>query len=275
MMTQSSALSPIGSHGTREPGRRAKAFSGVRRRGAARAQRPGVWRVGQVMSPILAPRAAVTHVAMASVAVLAGALTATPAAAATPGSVLAPPGGRDGDHLTVTVRHAGAGRDGTYRLSCHPGSGSHPDVAGACGVVDGNTRWGSEPFAPVPPGSVCTMRYGGPATAHVTGTWAGRPVDATYDRSGGCEIDRWNRMVPLLPDLGGQPFTGFTDGPRTVHGRIPRRGKSSAEFRKISHTLAKDRRRRSTRSHVPRHFVVRPPSHPAPRAQPLPLDSLA
>jgi hypothetical protein len=45
------------------------------------------------------------------------------------------------------------------------------------------------------------MIYGGPATAHVTGTWAGRPVDTTYDRGNGCAISRWNGMVPLLPDL--------------------------------------------------------------------------
>ncbi|MFG3295578.1 SSI family serine proteinase inhibitor [Streptomyces sp. NPDC048179] len=110
--------------------------------------------------------------------------------------------GTAGDHLTVTVRHAGAGRDGVYEVSCHPGAGRHPDVRGACRVLDQNTRWGHDTFAPVAPGSACTMLYGGPATARVTGTWAGRPVDAAYDRSNGCEIGRWNRMVPLLPDLG-------------------------------------------------------------------------
>jgi hypothetical protein len=46
------------------------------------------------------------------------------------------------------------------------------------------------------------MRYGGPATARVTGRWAGRAVDATYDRSNGCEIARWDRFVPLLPAMG-------------------------------------------------------------------------
>lgn len=50
-------------------------------------------------------------------------------------------------------------------------------------------------------GTLCTMQYGGSATAHVTGTWAGRPVDARYDRGDGCEIARWDRLVPLLPDL--------------------------------------------------------------------------
>ncbi|MFI9567637.1 SSI family serine proteinase inhibitor [Streptomyces rishiriensis] len=123
------------------------------------------------------------------------------------GSVpLAPPPVREedqvsGDHLAVTVRHAGAGVDGTFEVYCHPGGGSHPDPAGACDAVDRDTRWGRDVFAPVPEGGVCTMRYGGPATAHVTGRWAGRPVDAAYDRSNGCEIERWDRLVPLLPDL--------------------------------------------------------------------------
>jgi hypothetical protein len=46
------------------------------------------------------------------------------------------------------------------------------------------------------------MIYGGPATAHVTGTWAGRPVDASYNRGNGCETSRWDRMEPFLPRLG-------------------------------------------------------------------------
>ncbi|MEW2045643.1 SSI family serine proteinase inhibitor [Streptomyces sp. NPDC005476] len=106
-----------------------------------------------------------------------------------------------GDHLTVTVRHAGGRADGTFEVYCHPERGSHPDVGSACRAVDRNSRWGRDTFAPAPSGGVCTMRYGGPATAHVTGRWAGRPVDATYDRSNGCQIERWDRLVPLLPDL--------------------------------------------------------------------------
>jgi hypothetical protein len=129
------------------------------------------------------------------------ALTAAPAAAA---SVLPPPvrpEDRAGDHLTVVVEDTGSGRDGTYELFCHPDGGSHPDVSGACRVLDENTQWGKDTFAPVPPDSVCTMIYGGPATAHVTGTWAGRPVDARYDRSNGCEIGRWDRLTPFLPSM--------------------------------------------------------------------------
>uniref|UniRef100_UPI001FE7A59C SSI family serine proteinase inhibitor n=1 Tax=Streptomyces corallincola TaxID=2851888 RepID=UPI001FE7A59C len=108
-----------------------------------------------------------------------------------------------GDHLTVVVRNAGPGRDGRYELSCHPAGGDHPEAAEACRVLDANTVWGRDTFAAVDPGSVCTLQYGGPATAHVTGNWAGRPVDASYDRGDGCEIARWDHLVPLLPALGG------------------------------------------------------------------------
>jgi hypothetical protein len=109
------------------------------------------------------------------------------------------PGG--GDRLTVTVQAVGGGADGTFELRCHPDGGNHPDVREACGRLDRRTTWGKDPFAPVPSGTVCTMQYGGPATAHVTGTWAGRPVDAGFERGNGCEIARWDAMVPVLPDV--------------------------------------------------------------------------
>ncbi|MFJ8731679.1 SSI family serine proteinase inhibitor [Streptomyces bauhiniae] len=112
------------------------------------------------------------------------------------------PDDRTGDHLTLVVHGAGPGRDGVRQLFCHPASGDHPDPAAACRVLDENTRWGQDTFAPVPPDSVCTMIDGGPATAHVTGYWAGRPVDAEFSRSNGCAIARWDRLVPFLPGAG-------------------------------------------------------------------------
>ncbi|GAA2087233.1 hypothetical protein GCM10009801_50090 [Streptomyces albiaxialis] len=106
----------------------------------------------------------------------------------------------DGDHLTVTVAHTGdPALDGTYELYCHPAAGDHPDPRAACARLDKATGWGKDPFAPVPPNTPCTKQYGGPATAHVTGRWAGRPVDARYDRTDGCEISRWNDLEPFLP----------------------------------------------------------------------------
>ncbi|MGW7572917.1 SSI family serine proteinase inhibitor [Streptomyces sp. NPDC054765] len=104
------------------------------------------------------------------------------------------------DHLTVTVHDSGsAATNGTFELYCHPGGGNHLHVKGACDKLDGMTKWGKDPFAPVPQSANCTMMYGGPATAHVTGTWAGRPVNADFRRTNGCEISRWGRFEPLLP----------------------------------------------------------------------------
>ncbi|MFM9587865.1 SSI family serine proteinase inhibitor [Streptomyces scabiei] len=105
------------------------------------------------------------------------------------------------DRLTVTVRDTGGRADGTFVLRCHPQGGSHPDASGACGRLDRRTVWGTDPFAPAGSQAMCTMQYGGPATAHVTGTWAGRRVDATFDRRNGCGIARWDALVPVLPDL--------------------------------------------------------------------------
>ncbi|MFJ4974897.1 SSI family serine proteinase inhibitor [Streptomyces coeruleorubidus] len=149
--------------------------------------------------------------AAASVAAFGSLAAVSPAAYAQSGPLLAgldagldgrP--GTDRDHLTVTVRNAGGEVDGTYELYCGPDGGSHPDPRGACAALERDTRWGKDVFAPAAEGGFCTMQYGGPATAHVTGTWAGRPVDATYDRRDGCGIARWDRLVPLLPDMGAE-----------------------------------------------------------------------
>ncbi|MGD3105172.1 SSI family serine proteinase inhibitor, partial [Streptomyces sp. YGL11-2] len=108
--------------------------------------------------------------------------------------------GGHADHLTVTVTGSGSARtDGAFELYCHPARGNHFDAARACAKLDRMTRWGRDPFAPVPQGARCTMMYGGPARAHVRGTWAGRPVNAEFRRTDGCEIERWGRFEPMLP----------------------------------------------------------------------------
>src|SRR4051812_48503467 len=168
MMTQSSAVSPIGSHGTRRAGHGAKALRAVAPcacpvhapsvpplpRGA---QRPGGRRVKQVM--LLARFLVVAATATASLVPAAahaeaGPRPAPPSAGGEDRPSLAPPpvgdDDRSGDRLTVTVRHAGRGTDGTYELSCHPGGGTHPDADAACAVLDRDTTWGKDVFAPVP-----------------------------------------------------------------------------------------------------------------------------
>jgi hypothetical protein len=51
---------------------------------------------------------------------------------------------------------------------------------------------------PVPSNVACTEIYGGPATALVRGTLAGKPVKFRFNRINGCEIARWQRNAALL-----------------------------------------------------------------------------
>jgi hypothetical protein len=52
-------------------------------------------------------------------------------------------------------------------------------------------------FAPTAADQPCTEIYGGPGKATVTGTLDGAAVNATFTRSNGCEIARWEKMVQL------------------------------------------------------------------------------
>lgn len=142
------------------------------------------------------PRRAPARAAAPVVAAAAAAAAAFTLAPAPAGAVLPPAR----DHLTITVTDSGyPARDGRFELVCHPSAGDHHSPDEACDRLDELTVWGSDPFAPVPPDSMCTSMYGGPATAHVEGMWAGRPVNADFSRATGCETARWNNLVPLLP----------------------------------------------------------------------------
>jgi hypothetical protein len=59
-----------------------------------------------------------------------------------------------------------------------------------------------EHFAPPPDNVACTLQYGGPDTARVTGTLRGERVDARFSRTDGCEINRWERVRKLLEQAG-------------------------------------------------------------------------
>jgi hypothetical protein len=61
---------------------------------------------------------------------------------------------------------------------------------------------------PVPPGAVCTQIYGGPDLVQIEGTLRGSEVDAELTRVNGCEIDRFDRFLPLLRAL----FGGYRPG---------------------------------------------------------------
>ncbi|MFD3491658.1 SSI family serine proteinase inhibitor [Streptomyces sp. NPDC058690] len=154
--------------------------------------------------------------AVASFAVLSA---AAPAATAATGPLpllslpLPLPSALQGDdgtaktRLTVTVSDSGDREaDGVYELRCLPAGGSHPVAQQACDRLAELARptdreAGTDPFRPVPADAMCTQQFGGSATARVTGIWQGQHVDASFDRTNGCEIARWNTLRPVLPNV--------------------------------------------------------------------------
>ena len=88
----------------------------------------------------------------------------------------------------------------TWTLRCGPVAGSLPRPARACRRL---AQGGAELFAPTPKNAVCTEIYGGPQRARVVGTVKGKRIWATFTRSNGCEIPRWQRISPWLVPPGG------------------------------------------------------------------------
>ncbi|MER5551397.1 SSI family serine proteinase inhibitor [Streptomyces sp. NPDC002793] len=111
------------------------------------------------------------------------------------------PTARDtGTRLTVTVSESGnPTADGAFELECDPAGGSHPSAQRACDLLDEAAASGDNPFVATDRNAMCTQQMGGPATARVQGTWRGENVDARFSRANGCEISRWNSLVPVLP----------------------------------------------------------------------------
>ena len=72
------------------------------------------------------------------------------------------------------------------------------DGASACAEVK---TLSAADFEPVPPNVACTEIYGGADTASLQGTLDGEDVSATFTRENGCEIDRFERIAPLLQAL--------------------------------------------------------------------------
>ena len=89
-----------------------------------------------------------------------------------------------------------------WTLRCDPPRGSLQQPARACELI---ASGGAKLFAPVPRGIACTQIYGGPQKARVVGTVLGARVWATFTRTDGCQIGRWQRLSPWLLPAGGVP----------------------------------------------------------------------
>jgi Subtilisin inhibitor-like len=111
-------------------------------------------------------------------------------------------GPQTGTSLRITYWQDGAkaGASTTWTLRCGPPRGTLPQAARACRRL---ASGGPKLFAPMSENAVCTEIYGGPQTARVVGTVGATRVWATFSRTNGCEIARWNRISPWLVPSGG------------------------------------------------------------------------
>jgi hypothetical protein len=96
--------------------------------------------------------------------------------------------------VTLWPKGRDGGREHSALLECNPPGGTHDRPEEACAALDRDDA----ALAPVAGDAVCTQIYGGPLEARVFGTVGGREVDVLFNRTNGCEIDRWDRLAPLL-----------------------------------------------------------------------------
>ena len=115
----------------------------------------------------------------------------------TPSEQVTPTPSGDTD-LTIVIDD-GSSSTVTWRLTCNPSGGTHPDPKAACRALEAN---GAVALPPVPKDKACTQIYGGPETASITGTWQGQPVMSRLARNDGCQISRWKLLEGLLPPGG-------------------------------------------------------------------------
>jgi hypothetical protein len=116
--------------------------------------------------------------------VVAAALLLAPAALAWPSAALKVtvwPKGKSGEYTTWTLR-------------CNPPRGTHPNAEGACLALARHPR----ALKPVRKDVGCTQIWGGPQVGLVRGTFRGKHVRASFKRTDGCEIGRWNALSALL-----------------------------------------------------------------------------
>jgi hypothetical protein len=108
----------------------------------------------------------------------------------------------------LTVRlDWGSGQKATWKLTCDPTGGTHPNRRRACAFLDGLAH----PFSKQPTGMACTMIYSGPETARVFGRWKGKPVDVGFSRNDGCQTAKWQQYRSLFTAPGMVAVRGRVD----------------------------------------------------------------
>ena len=73
-----------------------------------------------------------------------------------------------------------------------------PTDSSACGAAAGVSE---ADLAPPAGDQACTQIYGGPEEASIKGTLRGDAVDASFKRTDGCQIARWDGVKDLLAEV--------------------------------------------------------------------------
>ncbi|PYI37851.1 serine protease inhibitor [Arthrobacter psychrolactophilus] len=107
--------------------------------------------------------------------------------------------------MTITLTESPGATPRVFRLvadGATPSAASNlPDSAAALAAVE---QHGEKIFFALPdPTRVCTQQYGGPEIAVVTGWFEDQEVNASFSRTDGCEISRWQALAPLFGALAG------------------------------------------------------------------------
>ena len=84
----------------------------------------------------------------------------------------------------------------TGELTCPAAEGARDGDVELCAWLADRGRAALEPVGDDAP-RACTMIYGGPEQATVTGTVGGEEVSQSYSREDGCAIARWEDVQPL------------------------------------------------------------------------------
>jgi hypothetical protein len=113
--------------------------------------------------------------------------------------------GQGNAELSIMVKPSENGAPSNFTLVCQNGvpaaESQHPNAATACTALKGNAAIVSP--ATKAPDQTCTQQYGGPQQAMVSGVVDGKPVEASFSLSDGCQIAAWNAAKDVLGSSAG------------------------------------------------------------------------
>ena len=113
--------------------------------------------------------------------------------------------GQGNAELSITFLASPEAAPQNYTLVCTGGvpaaESKHPTAAAACEALKNHP--GLLTPAPQKTDQACTMQFGGPETATVTGSVDGTEVNAKFNRTDGCQIAQWDAASVILGASGG------------------------------------------------------------------------